>query len=80
MIAEMGTSNRQRALDVVLPSWLDRRRDVKASKTALESAKEDHKAALHNLGEVEGLLGHVTQCQSDQCLRCEELATNGIGG
>lgn len=79
MIAELGTSNRPRALDAVLPAWLDRRRDVKQSAATLESAKEDHKANLHELGEVEDLLAHVTQCRADDCLRCEELATNGLG-
>lgn len=80
MIAELGTSNRQRALDAVLPAWLGRRRDVKQSQAALDGAKEGHKAALHDLGEVEELLAHVTQCSNDSCLRCEELAANGFGG
>jgi hypothetical protein len=80
MIAELGTTNRQRALDAVLPAWLAGRRDVKQAAAMLESAKEDHKAALHDLGEVEELLAHVTQCRSDDCLRCQELALNGFGG
>jgi hypothetical protein len=79
MIAELGTSNRQRALNAVLPAWLGRRRDVKLSAATLENAKADNKANLHELGEVEDLLAHVTQCRADDCLRCEELATNGIG-
>lgn len=82
MIAEfgIGTTNRRRALDAVLPHWLGRRREAARAAAALQVAKEDQKAALGELGKVEDLLAHVTQCDRDDCLRCEELATNGVQG
>jgi hypothetical protein len=73
MIAEIGTSHRQRALNVVLPAWLERRREAQRTAGELADAQTDHTAALHDLAEAEEWLAHVTQCQSDPCLRCEAL-------
>ena len=80
MTMETSSSERRRkAMDTLMPSWLEARTEAARAAGALAVAKERHKARLSDLAQVEGQMEHVADCHWEECLRCEELVLNGVG-
>lgn len=73
-------SQRQAALDALLPAWRAGRRrvfEVGSAVKGLQAELKEHKEAL---ARTEANLDHAAQCRQIACLLCEELALNGGGG
>jgi hypothetical protein len=71
------TTQRQAAMDALLPAWSEQRRRVFEIGSALKDLKAEHQQARERLARTEADLDHAAACRLLACLRCEELATNG---
>lgn len=80
MAVETRAQSSAAALHALLPAWRAARRRVFEVGSAAKELQADLKRAREALARTEANLEHAAQCRHLACLRCEELATNGIGG
>ena len=71
------TAIRQRALDNLMPAWIEGRREVADAREAVEEAKGELKRASEAQGKIDRALEHVGGCRQIACLRCDEISLNG---
>jgi hypothetical protein len=74
------TTQRQAALDALMPAWSEQRRRVFEIGSAVKDVQATLKQARERLARTEADLDHAAACRLPACLRCEELALNGADG
>lgn len=73
-------TQRQGAMDALLPAWRDQRRRVAEVGSAVKDLQAEHKQAKERLARTEANLDHASACRQIACLLCEEIALNGAVG